>query len=476
MINRQKKLNYIFSILSVMIIVLSAYSFAEHTEYTAVNSNQNLMKENELSSSYIDKPPSHIALKQIIGYFYPGTRTYKSYQATCVPNDGVILVRVFQEQCYVINQIYHENEYLGQSFLAKLSSDGKFLNYCIPVVMNTSKGNFFNLYPNWESVDNYNSIVPNPNNNLVYISSCFTNNVSVFNPQTDTFVKNISVGNCPASMYLDPQNSILYVANHGGSNVSLINISDNELVGNISVGRGPSGIIYDPHDREIYVANAYSENISVIDPNTQKVVKSINVSASPGQMIMNANGSSLFTDNYFNNSISIVNVSANSARTIEIIGGNPINLLYDNESNSIFVTQNDHYNISIFNLNTNTLNSVNMTIFLPMTLFYDSQDNFIIVTSFFGGHLFASINPITNKEYQLCGDVAGNMYSNYVYSPDSGKQIFLYMYDDCEFFSYEIVNQTNTLSITEIYVIIVFVVMASTIGYLIYRRHQFWKD
>ena len=442
---------------------------------TRTNSKQNLAKENELSSSSSnDKAPPQIKLNQIDSHSYNGSRTYKLYQATCVPNDGYILVRLIQVACYFEG---NEAKYSTNSFIAKFSSDGKILDYCLPVTMNTNKSGFFSLYPCWESINNYYSIVPNPNNNLVYIASCFTNNVTVFNPQTNTVLKNISVGNCPASMYLDTQNSILYVTNHGDSNISLINISDNELVGNISVGGGPSSIIYDPYNKEIYVSNTLSENISVIDPNTQKVIRSITTNSSIGQLIMNSNGSCIFADSYSNNSISILNISSNIVRTINISGGNPINILYDNESNSIYITiHNDEY-LSIFNLNSNTIsNSTNTTIYDPMTLFYDSQDNFIVVTSWYGNPDFAFINPSSNHVYETYGNLYGVVYSDYIYSPDSGKQILISLGGGYDLVSYEIVNQTKTVSFTEILAIIVVVILASSIGYLVYRRHQFWKD
>ena len=472
--NMTRKLHYILSILSVLIVILSAYSFAEHVEYNIGNSNPNLVNYNSIASPTNNyKTPSKIKLDKISSQATKGLCSIVD-QATYISNDADILAKL----SYCSGSPGSD---IRNSCIAEFSSNGTLLNYRLPLAKNIACSHVYMPVGVGPMINNYNSIVPNPNNNLVYISSCFTNNVTVFNPLTNTIVKNISVGKCPITMYLDPLNSILYVVNYNSDNLSLIDTSDNLIAGNISVGKEPTSILYDPFNREIYVSNTLSCYISVVDPNTQKVIKNITTNSQPEQLIMNGDGSCIFADSYSNSSISILNVSSNAVRILTISGGSPTNILYDNESNSIYVTshpvsQKSGQIIYLIDLNSNTINITYRSSSIPWAPFFDHLDNFILVNNVNSQPNLIFINPLNSKIYQSCNVTTGTCASDYVCNTASGKQFIIFFGFPGSITSYEIVNQTKTVSFTEILAIIVVVILASSIGYLVYRRHQFWKD
>jgi YVTN family beta-propeller protein len=474
--NMTRKLHYILSILSVLILILSAYSFAEHVGYNIGNSKQNLVNYNSIASSTNNyKTPSTIKLDKITEQTTKGLCSIVD-QATYIPNYANILTKL----SYCSGSPGSD---IRNSCIAEFSPNGTLLNYRLPLAKNIACSHVYMPVGVGPMINNYNSIVPNPNNNLVYISSCFTNNVTVFNPLTNTIVKNISVGKCPITMYLDPLNSILYVVNYNSDNLSLIDTSDNLIAGNISVGKEPTSILYDPFNREIYVSNTLSGYISVVDPNTQKVIKNITTNSEPEQLIMNSDGSCIFADSYSNSSISILNVSSNAVRILTISGGSPTNILYDNESNSIYVTstsypvsQKNGQIVYIISLNSNTIKEIYQSRSLPWTSFFDYADNFILVNNAISEPNIIIVNPLNNNVYQSCNVTTGMFVSDYIYNPTSGKQFLIFTGFSGFIISYEIANQTKTISFTEILAIIVVVILASSIGYLVYRRHQFWKD
>lgn len=55
-----------------------------------------------------------------------------------------------------------------------------------------------------------------------------------------------------------------YVPNEKSNNVSVINITTDTFIANISVGANPAGVAVSPDGKQVYVANYYSNSVSVL--------------------------------------------------------------------------------------------------------------------------------------------------------------------------------------------------------------------
>jgi YVTN family beta-propeller protein len=96
--------------------------------------------------------------------------------------------------------------------------------------------------------------------------------VSVINATSNTWLKNIDVGDLPSSIVLNEDENILYVANSGSGTVSVISADNNTKIKDIPVENGLRDIAIDYNTNTIYVANYISNGVSVIDGVTNKVV------------------------------------------------------------------------------------------------------------------------------------------------------------------------------------------------------------
>jgi YVTN family beta-propeller protein len=112
--------------------------------------------------------------------------------------------------------------------------------------------------------------------NWLYVAGSLINStrgtVSVINATSNTWLKNIDVGDLPSSIVLNEDENILYVANSGSGTVSIISADNNTKIKDIPVGNGLRDIAIDYNTNTIYVANYISNGVSVIDGVTNKVV------------------------------------------------------------------------------------------------------------------------------------------------------------------------------------------------------------
>ncbi len=105
--------------------------------------------------------------------------------------------------------------------------------------------------------------------------------ISVFNPLTRAFIKNITVTGSPYEFSISTHNNTLFVSNQGTSDINVINGNTNTVVSNISAGLSPSGLAFDPQSYYVFVCNTASGNVTVIDPASHRTVQNITVGNEP---------------------------------------------------------------------------------------------------------------------------------------------------------------------------------------------------
>lgn len=74
-----------------------------------------------------------------------------------------------------------------------------------------------------------------------YIPNQTSNDVTVINTATNTFVATIAVGNQPRGVGVTPDGARAYISNAGGNTVSVINASTNTIAATVTVGGGSHG-------------------------------------------------------------------------------------------------------------------------------------------------------------------------------------------------------------------------------------------
>ena len=126
----------------------------------------------------------------------------------------------------------------------------------------------------------------------IYVANSGNASVSLIDANTNTVIKNITtVGIDPS--FIESSGNTIYVANSGSDTVSVINTTSNMVVENITVGKYPIYISTFPDSQDtdaIYVANYNSGTMSVIDPSTKAVVAGVTFDIKPlrgGQIICN---------------------------------------------------------------------------------------------------------------------------------------------------------------------------------------------
>jgi hypothetical protein len=90
-------------------------------------------------------------------------------------------------------------------------------------------------------------IAYNSTNNLIYTSDLSSNNISIIDCNTNTFVGIIALNN-PIFLQYCPSNNFLYIANNGGIEIAIINCSNNLLVNTLTIPLGIGTLTYSVYD------------------------------------------------------------------------------------------------------------------------------------------------------------------------------------------------------------------------------------
>ncbi len=94
-----------------------------------------------------------------------------------------------------------------------------------------------------------------PDGGMYFVTCEGTNDVKVFDGQTDAYLKSIATGTDPVEMVLVESRDLLFVTCMAGDAVSIIDTKDTTLVKTIPVGTQPHGIAADEKRGIVYVGN-----------------------------------------------------------------------------------------------------------------------------------------------------------------------------------------------------------------------------
>lgn len=128
-----------------------------------------------------------------------------------------------------------------------------------------------------------------------------------------------------------------YISDGRSNNVTVFDLQTNKTVAQIPTGENPDAIMYDPFSKKIYTCNGRSKDMSVIDPVTNKVVKTIALGGKPETAVSDEAGK-LYINIEDKNEIAEVNT-----QTLEVEkrwsiapGEGPTGLAYDKKTKRLF--------------------------------------------------------------------------------------------------------------------------------------------
>jgi YVTN family beta-propeller protein len=153
------------------------------------------------------------------------------------------------------------------------------------------------------------------------------NTVSVIDANTNTKIKDITVGERPSHM-MQYNIDEIYVVNSNNRTVSVIN-RNNYHVENIRVGSDPEGIAFGP--RTAFVANSGNNTVSAIDVITHNVTN-IHVGRNPFAIAYDDNNRKLYVTNSGENTVSVITVINRTNYHVENIhvgGPHPDDIEFD---------------------------------------------------------------------------------------------------------------------------------------------------
>jgi gliding motility-associated-like protein len=187
-----------------------------------------------------------------------------------------------------------------------------------------------------------------------YVPNSASNNVTVINTSTNTFVTNIPVGKFPNAAAVSPDGSQVYVVNTAPGqqgSVSVIDAATNKVTGTFMVGMQPWGIAVSPDGNEIYVSNENSNNVSVINTVTKNLITNVGVQTGPVGVTVSPDGKYVYVANSGSKSISVISTSINQVIATINVGVGPYIAQVSPDGQRLYVPNGTDNTLSIIDAN-----------------------------------------------------------------------------------------------------------------------------
>jgi YVTN family beta-propeller protein len=124
-------------------------------------------------------------------------------------------------------------------------------------------------------------VVVTPDSSTLYVASCATDTVDVYDAVTLDPGPKIAVGSFPQNLTITPDGRWVYVANFDSDDVSVIDTTFNTVATTVSGFLAPSGIAVTPDGKEVYVTNFLDTTVHVVDVATKTIVDTLTVGVGP---------------------------------------------------------------------------------------------------------------------------------------------------------------------------------------------------
>jgi YVTN family beta-propeller protein len=190
---------------------------------------------------------------------------------------------------------------------------------------------------------------------FAYVTSYYSNTVSVIDTATNTVVATIPVGN-PLGVAITPDGTKVYVTNNNSGTVSVIATATDTVVGSpIPVGNGPFGVAITPDGTKVYVTNNNSGTVSVIVTATNTVVATIPVGNGPFGVAVAPDGTKVYVANSGSNTVSVIATATNTVVAAIPVGIGPFGAAVTPDGTKVYVASYNYNTVSVIATATNTV-------------------------------------------------------------------------------------------------------------------------
>ena len=178
-------------------------------------------------------------------------------------------------------------------------------------------------------------IAVGPGNNRLYVSH--GTQVNILDKTTGDSIGIIENTTGVHGIAFDKANGRGYTSNGRSNNVTVFDLESNQVITQIATGENPDAILYEPFTKKIITCNGRSKDLSVIDPVENKVVSTIPVGGKPETAVSNGDGK-LYVNIEDKNEIVQVDL-----KTFTVVahwsvapGEEPTGLVLDKKTNRLF--------------------------------------------------------------------------------------------------------------------------------------------
>jgi YVTN family beta-propeller protein len=226
-------------------------------------------------------------------------------------------------------------------------------------------------------------ITVSPDGTKGYVSNRNTNQIQVFNTQTNTIIAAISGLSDPRGIVASPDGQFVYVANYGASTISKIATSSNSIVATISVSSSPQGLAISNDGSKVLVASYGTNNINVIST-ANNTVTTIPIGRTSWSIAVSPDGNTAYSANVSNSSITIINLVTNAVSYVSV-GVNPYEVGISRDGTLVFASNYSSNSISVISTSSNAVIRTLTGVAGPMGIVTSVDDSTVYVASY-GSH------------------------------------------------------------------------------------------
>jgi YVTN family beta-propeller protein len=183
-------------------------------------------------------------------------------------------------------------------------------------------------------------VAVSPESGDAYVTNGASDSVSVIDPNSDTVVATIPVGNDPEGVAVSPagpEAGDIYVTNFDDGTVSVIDPNTDTVIDTVTVGTDPNAVAVSSESADVYVTNGGSDSVSVIDPNTDTVIDTVTVGTDPNGVAISSAGpeaGDIYVTNNGDDTVSVIAGSWSDADGFPSNGNHIADWLFDGQNPS----------------------------------------------------------------------------------------------------------------------------------------------
>jgi len=176
--------------------------------------------------------------------------------------------------------------------------------------------------------------VVNPRTGRVYVTSTWTDTVTVIDEESNEVVATIGVGRWPDAIAVDVETNTIYVANARSNNINVIDGATNRVINVIPLAIDIGGLAVDSRLDRLYVTITSMDRLAVWEKG--KVVGEILVGRHPTDVAVNEMTGRIYVVNHVDSSLSVVDAESRQVLAMVSLNLRPQGVSVDTGRNVIY--------------------------------------------------------------------------------------------------------------------------------------------